>query len=377
MPRCLVFLMLLTAFPGIGQIWSWQDSRGRERSRADLDAIIQDHQTWLRTRKLQGRRADLHDAKLMGVDLSSVELSDANLARADLSDAKLHATILNVADLSEAVLKGTLLIDSSIRGAHLNRTNLENALLGAADLEGALLFQTRLGGADLSGANLSGSVFEPKVSPGLVSIVRARGIDRLTWDSDPAPVFALRKALLDAGFSDAARKLTAAIRRRNQSWPELILFDWTCEWGENGLRPLKLICAILLCCTLLYWVGMHSSSDGLFLVATGQRISTSKGKERVFPMTVKPRNAARHPSFWARVAWEFSGLGKALLFSTKSALNIGFREFNAGVWLRMIQPRDFDIRARGWMRTLSGVQSLASVALLALSLLSYFGHPFD
>jgi len=60
-----------------------------------------------------------------------------------------------------------------------------------------------------------------------------------------------------------------------------------------------------------------------------------------------------------------------------SVLNIGFRELNFGRWIRMMQPREFDIRARGWMRSISGVQSLLGVAFLALSLLSYFGQPFD
>jgi hypothetical protein len=32
---------------------------------------------------------------------------------------------------------------------------------------------------------------------------------------------------------------------------------------------------------------------------------------------------------------------------------------------------------RGWVRTVFGIQSLFGVALVALSLLSYFGHPFE
>ena len=43
----------------------------------------------------------------------------------------------------------------------------------------------------------------------------------------------------------------------------------------------------------------------------------------------------------------------------------------------MIQPREFDIKARGWPRMVSGLQSLLSVGLVALSLLSYFGRPFE
>ena len=73
---------------------------------------------------------------------------------------------------------------------------------------------------------------------------------------------------------------------------------------------------------------------------------------------------------------ELTCLGTAFLFSMMSTFNIGFREFTFGQWIRMLQTREFDIRARGWMRTVSGIQSLLGIALVALSLLSYFGHPF-
>ncbi len=70
-------------------------------------------------------------------------------------------------------------------------------------------------------------------------------------------------------------------------------------------------------------------------------------------------------------------LGTAALFSMISAFNIGFREVNLGRWIRLMQPREFDIKARGWLRVVSGLQSLASVYLLALAILSHFGTPFD
>ena len=66
-----------------------------------------------------------------------------------------------------------------------------------------------------------------------------------------------------------------------------------------------------------------------------------------------------------------------IVFSLMSKFNIGFRELNFWRWIRMIQPREFDIKARGWPRCVSGLQSLLSVGLVALSLLSYFGRPFE
>ena len=59
-----------------------------------------------------------------------------------------------------------------------------------------------------------------------------------------------------------------------------------------------------------------------------------------------------------------------------STFNIGFRQWNFGRWIRLVMPQEFDIKADGWLRVVSGLQSLLSVGLLALALLSYFGDPF-
>jgi hypothetical protein len=59
-----------------------------------------------------------------------------------------------------------------------------------------------------------------------------------------------------------------------------------------------------------------------------------------------------------------------------SVFTIGVEGFNDSEWMRMLMPREFDIRPRGWVRTVSGLQALLGAGLIALSLLSYFGHPF-
>ena len=45
-------------------------------------------------------------------------------------------------------------------------------------------------------------------------------------------------------------------------------------------------------------------------------------------------------------------------------------------WLRLLTKREYDLKAVGWARTVSGFQSLLSVYLIALWVLSYFGRPF-
>jgi len=64
-------------------------------------------------------------------------------------------------------------------------------------------------------------------------------------------------------------------------------------------------------------------------------------------------------------------------FSVLSASIIGWRELNIGNWISRIEPSEYRLQASGWARSISGIQSLISVYLLALSILAYFGNPFD
>ena len=67
----------------------------------------------------------------------------------------------------------------------------------------------------------------------------------------------------------------------------------------------------------------------------------------------------------------------ALFFSVLSAFHIGWRELSVGSWIARLYPYEYTLRATGWVRTVSGVQSLISVYLLALAVLTYFGRPFE
>lgn len=352
--------------------------------------------------------AILDGANLSGAVVPSGHFKGASLFRARLVGTAAAGGDFAESNLIEADLRGSDLRGVNLAGAHLDRANLSNANLSGANLNGTILSQTNLAGADLSGtdlsgaeftygANLSGVIYEPQKSPYLKDIHNSTGLGYLTWRDDSGPILMLRSSLRVAGFSDAARQVTAAIHRHGQSRLERLLFDQTCEWGANWLRPLYLFGALSLICAVIYWVGMHfGKRSGLYLVATGQRIRTGTGKERVFRIPIRSphrampiseqRNLDHAPKrrftvrllrFRRALGRELASLGTAFLFSMMSAFNIGFREFNFGLWIRMVQPREFDIRAHGWMRTVSGIQSLLGIALVALSLLSYFGHPFE
>jgi uncharacterized protein YjbI with pentapeptide repeats len=359
-----------------GQGWTWRDREGHVRTLAELHKIVRAHKEWLKDHGEGSPYTGGTDdrAELGGSDLQRVDLSAQHLGYANFSSANLSHGHFNVTDFRGVLFPKANLSDADLREANLNGAFLNGALLHRADLAGANLTKAVLVGADLTGA-----YYEPQQSPSPSDIAYAVGLGQLQYDGDPAPLVKLRSSLKDAGFDKAARQVTAALHRHKQSRGERILFDWTCEWGANWLRPLKLMGVLSLVFAIIYWLGMHfGKRSGLYLAATGQRVTTSNGKERSLRIGFRLPRSTKWYRYILRVSVsEFRTLGTAILFSLMSIFNIGFREFNFGRWIRMLQPREFDIRARGWMRTLSGLQSLLGVALVALSLLSYFGHPFD
>jgi hypothetical protein len=73
-----------------------------------------------------------------------------------------------------------------------------------------------------------------------------------------------------------------------------------------------------------------------------------------------------------REAWR-----SAFYFSLLSAFHFGWRDLNVGSWLQRIQPREYGLRATGWVRVVSGLQSLLSVFLIALWAITYFGGALE
>ncbi len=254
------------------------------------------------------------------------------------------------------------MFNADLQGANLTSANLQGAILNFAELQGAIM------------AGVQGL-------PDITGLAFAKGLSTIVFRPEDIPTFVTwKKALQEAGYTRASKELVAAIRRNNQ--PELwetILFDWTCEFGANPLRPLTVLLWLWLAGTTAYLLGLaRRSGSGLYLLATGEKIPAGNRRNRFRRMCWEmPRHATgwKFPFRFARYARR--ALGTAALFSMMSAFNIGFREVNLGRWIRLMQPREFDIKARGWLRVVSGLQSLTSVYLLALAILSHFGTPFD
>ncbi|MGB5632120.1 MAG: pentapeptide repeat-containing protein, partial [Waterburya sp.] len=104
--------------------------------------------------------ADLSDADLRGVNLSSARLANANLSGFDLSSARLANADLRGADLRDANLRSARLANANLSGAKLSGAklsgfDLRGVNLSDADLRGVNLSSANLRGAELRGANLS------------------------------------------------------------------------------------------------------------------------------------------------------------------------------------------------------------------------------
>ena len=119
-----------------------------------LKEILDQHQLWIESNGVQGKCADLEDARLDGANLINADLEGAILCIADLWGANLTG-----AKLTGANLYGANLSDASLTGANLSGANLTYTNLGYANLIGANLI-----GANLEGANLYGAVGLPNVS---------------------------------------------------------------------------------------------------------------------------------------------------------------------------------------------------------------------
>jgi uncharacterized protein YjbI with pentapeptide repeats len=406
--------------PCMGQVkCSGKYSDGLKPSPAELAEILKQHAAWVKDVSVDGwqrgelvnakldhdqRRADLCDANLEEAQFTTTELTGADLIHANLMGAHMQGAHLNMADLSDANLE-----DADLTDAHLNHANLADANLvmmdlsgtdlSYADLSGADLIGAHLEGADLSYAHLSGAKllgahledanleFDPDSAPKAPDVYDA-DLQLATFREQPAGLAKLRSEFKDLGMRTQENQLTYAIRRSElkrvsypddptsdyvHSWFEryfnTIFFDWTCQYGMSPGRPLLIVAALVVILSIVYMVAqIHPGPNGgIWAVWDEHRIKQTEGSKEPQQLT------GGFPSERSQM----SILLLALYFSLLSALRIGWSGLNFGTWISRMQPREYELHATGWVRVISGIQSLISVYLVALAILTYFGTPFE
>ncbi len=349
----LLALMFLALSPALSQEtpkaetkkpWTGKLADGRVITQADLDQILQAHALWLESGGKEGQQANLS-------------------------------------------------------GANLDLANLSGAWLFLADLSGAALREANLSGAELYGTNLSGAVFEPRPGtvPDVSHLAKIKGFASLQYEESSHGLVELRETYKKAGLREPERQLTYALNhsRREKLWKEggflgkleslfnLVCFEWPCQYGMNSGRPLELLGLGLFLFTPFYLLALRSRhrETGIWLVLPPDRIIGGDSKVRPFRLTghtpFRPLPLKRWPRLKARLGRGLRRVRLAFYFSLLSAFNLGWRELNVGNWISRLQQREYTLQATGWPRTVAGLQSLLSVYMLALWVLTYFGRPFD
>lgn len=302
---------------------------------------------------------------------------DNNCSQCDLSRANLKGQQLPDADLS-----GANLSYADLSGAHLMGANLSSAdLTGATLTQRTIILEANLNGVNLWGVDLEGLTYDPESGtiPDLRSIHWAHNRHKMTFKEHPDGLIELREAFKQNGQRDLEREITYAIKhtQREHAWEEgglaakleslfnLILFELTCDYGMSPGRPLRILALLILVFAIPYFVALQAPrrQAGIWRVWAEDRLRENEV-------------GSDEPELVSYQRFHMSLLF-ALYFSVLSAFRIGWRELNVGNWILRIQPREYALRANGWVRSVAGIQSLSSVYLLALWALTYFGRPFE
>ncbi len=335
--------------------------------------------------KLVGK--DIRWANLVGASIHSADISgnglkadpDTFALRTDMGSVNLIGGEISYTNARQALLRNSLLV-----GVNFERTDLSGAVLWLADLRWAKFKSTNLTGADFWRARVAGAIFEPisKSLPDIGGFASAIGLAQLTYDQNPAGLIELRKAFVDSGFAKQARQITYALRRtaRESKWEgnfadrvesvfEYVMLDLTVAYGMHPLRPLVILLVLVPVFSMFYFAASLGPYGGkIWANRSDNWINKTPLNRWVVIRQRSGRPTVREIIRLARVA---------LWFSFFSAFRVGFREFNVGDWVAGLQRQPYVLGATGWCRTIAGFQSLVSLYLVALTVLSYFGNPFN
>lgn len=299
--------------------------------------------------------SSLHFTRFIGTNFANCSIANADFEVANFMNATFN----------KVVFENVFLTDSKFFGIDQTSTSFKDC---------------DLSGVNFRNANLLGLVYEPKVNPHPSLIVNAFNIDRIKYNDNPAALVQLKKQMRDAGFINSEKKIIAALRRHNAAWYETMLFDYSCSFGSEPFKPLKYMFGLFIFMGLFNsYVLFAQKTAGFYIVSEDVVLNKDniqdfeKNKIGLETELFSDPRLFLSNSAWSAIRVYLIGFSISLL----SALRIGFREVNLSNWVKLILPWEIDIKAYGYPRTISGIQSLFSVYMLALTILSYFGRPFD
>jgi hypothetical protein len=321
-------------------------------------------------------RTNLEESDFRDAIVGNVVFVDANLADAKMNNLKIKSANFNGANLSSADFSGGAALFLDLKFANLESANLKDATVSGGDWSNARLIHTKMANSNFTNINVDQTVFEPahEWTPEFDQVRTWQNLSKITYQTSPRGLYLIQKNFRDNGFRDLEREVVFAIWRTKRANAPIaekaflyILFELPSGYGLYPGRPLWILVGAFAICGFIYvWPILNFSSNptshsGIFRDWAKDRVRQDFG-------TRKPERLSQRG---------FRAFPYAFYFSLLSAFHIGWRDLNVGNWIARIQPREYSLRATGWVRVVSGVQSLLSVYLIALWALVYFGRPFE
>jgi hypothetical protein len=235
----------------------------------------------------------------------------------------------------------------------------------------------------------------------------SNNLETLRFKDSEMGLVELRKAFMEAGIRSAERKVNYALQRARtvnlraygwdrqgatfwdhaEAWMRDVLFDWTCRYGLKPGWALGWIVGLWLSFAIPYtaflfqkprvaqepadWkvnAAPDGSQSGIWAVPLEKRVASGSSDPVLVHVDLEKEG-------WVKGLCRAVPMG--LFFSLISAFSTGYKDLDVGRWIERIKFKETTLRATGWVRSISGVQSLVSFYLLVLWLLTYFGRPFE
>ncbi|WP_157544056.1 pentapeptide repeat-containing protein [Mucilaginibacter paludis] len=316
---------------------------------------IIDHDLWLNGKK--GMRLD-NLGKISNKVCYNGNLIEADLSSTIIDSSGFNSSLLNNVEFSNSTFTNVNFFNSHLDSTNFNKAILKNCMFLGSDLRGAIFTNTKFKNVDFSCANMAGVIFEPDSLPNIQGIASSYNLDSITYRTDPGALIKLKEKLKTAGFTDAHRKVTAAIQRKKHTltsstatkFIDYLLFDFTSSYGLNPLRPLILLLILIYVFykTYLFLFFIDKLKIHIKHAGTSGEMITDK----------------IHP-------------GRLLFLSIITSFAIGFGPYNINDWAKKLLAEDYILQPWGYTRILIGIQNLISLYLFSLTILLLFGDPFS
>lgn len=320
--------------------------------------------------------ADLSNGSYIAVNFAGIWFSGGNMVHVELQGVNMRKAALPKADLSHSFLLYVDLSDAQLALADLSDSTLTNVNLSRSRMD-----RTKLNNVIIQGGTFNNMLFQPENGRSLM-IIGATGLSTIEF-ANPRPIMEVRKNIRDSGLRRDERALTSALRKFHlktvpwhERYAETYLFGgWITDFGAEPWDSVVILIAAIPLFAIYYGIALGFwGNSGIWAVWPDGSVY----KEQNNPIRVSARFARNLNQIQtgSKTYW-WNMLRVALQFSILSAFHIGWRDLNVGTWISRLQPREYVFKATGWVRFVSGIQSLLSVYLLALWALTYFGRPFE